>query len=436
MICKQCGAELCKGTQSCSACRTLAASDPPTPPLFHGIVDPEEKLDRRLFVMALMAGAIACLLLLFFLLGSDDKKNHDNLNGPDKSNSAPSAASTNAPSTSPSLHFNCSGRLPITLHGLRVGVTVEEAMNEDPTITALGADKGSESRPATKSQNGLFTRGNSDSGFYEVANFQAGKLIDILSTVSGLSPEDASEFNQNTLQQLGPPDVRVYAGPSTDVWVWIDGDVRIRYTNGAGGSPIPGSRMVSAEIAVYPEIIKGETSADNASGWSGYIRHWWGDKTGDVVTKQLPTELSGLKLRMTPQQVRSALPGIELFRTNAHRQQGNFQGVDVVFWDGLLDFFDRNWDNVPDDQTAQIRQRLMGELGTPSEDARFSEDAETLTWEDGHTKIVYIFGVSRSGTRGVTVMCWDERLQAASDAADAEEHPPQFKPAPDAHSFF
>lgn len=123
---------------------------------------------------------------------------------------------------------------------------------------------------------------------------------------------------------------------------------------------------------------------------------------------------------------------------NARRQQGDFQGGDVVFWDGLLGFFDRRWENVPDDQIDQIRQRLMVELGTPS-DFWFDKDAgfQDLTWEDDHTEIEYMFGGTQSeGIAQVTMFCRDKQLQALSDAADAEEHPPQFYPAPDAHSFF
>jgi len=313
-------------------------------------------------------------------------------------------------------------------------MTVDEAMNEDPTITELGADKSSESKPIANKRNTTLSRGISGSGFYETATFNAGRLIDISSSVSGISPEDASEFNQNTLQQLGTPDVH----PSTNVWVWIDGDVRIRYENRAGGSPGPGSRIVSVEIAIYPEKIKGLMSAENPSGYNEYVRHSWGEKTGDVVIKTLPTELSGLKLRMTPQQVRAVFPSIRIYSMNTRRQQGDFQGGGVVFWDGSLLFFERDWRNVPDDQIDQVRQRLMVELGTPS-DFWFDTDAgfQDLTWEDDHTEIEYMFGKTQSkGIAQVTMFCRDKQLQALSDAADSEEHPPQFYPAPDAHSFF
>jgi len=338
--------------------------------------------------------------------------------------------------TSSELRFSSSGRLPTRLHALRLGMTEKAAIDEDPTISEFGADKGSRSQPMTKNRCRLFTRGSSQSGFYDAANFCGGRLIDISSTVSGLSPQDASDFGQNTLQRLGKPDVRVYAGPSTDVWVWIDGDVRIRYENRLGGSPVQGSRMVSAEIAVYPEVIKGLTPAEDEWGWGQYMRRWWGEKTGDVIIKHLPTEYSGLRLGMTPQQVRLALPGVELFRVNAHRDQGHSNGATVAFWDGQLSFFDREWEDVPDDQVAQIRQRLMVELGTPSQDDKVLDDADTLTWEDGHTKIQYMFGASRGGTRAISVLCWDERLQALYEAADSEEHPPQFKSAPDVRTFF
>jgi hypothetical protein len=379
--------------------------------VFQDIQPTHEGLKRKPLWIVLFVAAIVCILALIF------------------------RPTYNTSTNFPELHFSSSGKIPTKLHIFRLGMTVDEATDQDPTITELGADKGSESKPIANKQNTTLSRGISGSGFYETATFNAGRLIDISSSVSGISPEDASEFNQNTLQQLGTPDVH----PSTNVWVWIDGDVRIRYENQAGGSPAEGSRTARLEIVIYPDIIKGLTSAENPSGYNEYVRHSWGEKIGDVVIKRLPTELSGLKLGMTPQQVRSVFPSIRIYSMmNARRQQGQFQDVDVAFWDGLLGFFDRRWESVPDDQISQIRQRLMVELGTPS-DFWFDTDAgfQDLTWEDDHTEIEYMFGKTQSaGIAQVTVDCWDKRLQALSDAAYVEEWQQGFTPAPQSHSFF
>lgn len=378
--------------------------------VFQDVQPTHEGLKRKPLWIFLFAAAIFCILLLILRPASNTSANF------------------------PELHFSSSGKIPTKLHVFRLGMTVDEAMNEDPTITELGAEKSSESKPIANKRNTTLSRGIPGSGFYETATFNAGRLIDISSSVSGISPEDASEFNQNTLQQLGTPDVH----PSTDVWVWIDGDVRIRYENQAGGSPAEGSRTARLEIVIYPEIINGLTSAENPSGYNEYVRHSWGEKTGDAVIKRLPTELSGLRLGMTPQQVRSVFPSIRIYSMNAHQQQGDFQGVDVAFWDGLLGFFDRRWENVPHDQIDQIRQRLMVELGTPS-DFWFDKNAgfQDLTWEDDHTEIEYMFGKTQSeGIAQVTVLCRDKRLQALFDAAKVEEWKQEFTPAPESHSFF
>lgn len=210
--------------------------------VFKNIQPTHEGSKRKPLWIVLFVAAIVCILSLIF-------------------------RPTSSTSTSfPELHFSSSGRMPTKLHIFRLGMTVDEAMDQDPTITEFGADKGSESKPIANKRNTTLSRGISGSGFYETATFNAGRLIDISSSVSGISPEDASEFNQNTLQQLGTPD----AHPSTGVWVWIDGDVRIRYENRSGGSPAAGSRTVSVEIAIYPEKIRGLTSAENPPGWNEY----------------------------------------------------------------------------------------------------------------------------------------------------------------------
>ena len=155
--------------------------------------------------------------------------------------------------------------------------------------------------------------------------------------------------------QLGKPDVEIYAGSSADAWVWIDGDVRIKYTNDPGGYPA-GARSVSLSMVIYPDLIKSLLAERNKPGrdttqWDADAnlelnKHVFGDDASPVIRKQLPTGLPDVRLRMTPWQVRSALQGIELIRMSTDQQQGELKAqdfsTDVALWDGLVSFVGKN----------------------------------------------------------------------------------------------
>jgi hypothetical protein len=144
----------------------------------------------------------------------------------------------------------------------------------------------------------------------------------------------------------------------------------------------------------------------------------------------MPRDLSGLRLGMTPSEVSRAIPGIKIFRINAHRQEGDLDShaVSVVFWDGLLCSFDEILENVPSDQVARLRRHLIVALGAPAQDIDFSyinKGAETLIWKDDHTEIEYILGATQAfgsakpgNSQSVTVLCWDRQLQALAEAAE------------------
>jgi hypothetical protein len=397
--------------------------------------------------------AIVCLLGLFFFAGSDDKgkqHNDSSLTASNGANSNPNPDSASV--TFPALHFASSGRLPIKLHDLRLGMTVAEAMAEDPNLENQHTDSGSGSQPGASDPNAQLVRRSDRTGFFETASFSNGRLTYVTSTVSSISPEDASLFSRNTLVQLGKPDIEIYAGPSANAWIWIDGDVRIRYTNDPVGNPA-GARTVALSMVIYPDLIKGLLAERSKPGgdptrWDADAnlelnRHDFGEDTSKVVLKELPDGLPDVHLRMTPSQVRSALPGIELTRMSESGQQGTLEAqnvtTDVALWNGLVSFVGRTWGKVPSGQAITLRRNLMEEFGTPS--ARVPpvmNQFESITWENEHTKIVYMFSVIASDkSHQVQAFYYDKQLQALSDANQAREHPQeQFKPAPEEHSFF
>ena len=377
MRCVRCGAELGQNVQSCPSCDTQR-----TPSLFGHVIDAAEWKKRKIG-LALVLGAIACLLVALFSLGGGDKK-QDTINrsgtAPDGtvSDSSQAAASVNFPE----LHFTSSGRLPTKLHIFRLGMSVAEAMAQNPDLKNQHGDSGSGSQSPVSDPDAQLVQRSDRTGFFETASFSNGRLTYVTSTVSSISPKDASLFNKNTLVQLGKPDIEIYAGPSANVWVWIDGDVRIRYDNEPDGQAA-GPRTVDLSMVVYPDLIKsllaerskpgGDSTHLEADANVELNKHYFGDDASPVIRKQLPTGLPDVRLRMTPWQVRQALPGIDLvqmYPESEPRQQGDLKtqdfSTDVALWDGLVSFVGRTWENVPADQVLALRRRLMEDFGTPS----------------------------------------------------------------------
>lgn len=402
--------------------------------------------------MYLMAGAIACVLALFFFAGSDDKKKQDKEGGESAAASgraSPTSSPASAPVNFPALHFASSGRLPTSLHRFRLGMTLAQAIADDPSLKDRRTqnDPGSPS-PLLDPDAVLSTEGFS-AGFYDEAGFSHGALIDISSDVYGIRPDDASQFDQDMLNQLGKPDAKVYAGPSEEVWVWIDGDVRIRYENrlgGTGESAIAGARTLTLAMAIYPAVIK-ETQnsvADSAADRDSNLemeKNFWGEDAGREILKHLPAGLSDVRLRMTPLELRSSFPGIEFTRPYSspeHREEvRELKSANVVtdmnLWDGLVCTIYRRWDHLSANQISDWRRRLTEDLGTPSLRSETpSKELWSYTWEDGTTKIDYTFLKDQ-------VNAWyrDKNPDGLYWGAERANAPPsQPKPAPEVHSFF
>jgi len=444
--CEQCGTELDEGAQSCSTCGVSAASVSKPLALFQVVTQANEKPNRKLR-MALVVGVIVCLFGLIFFVRSGDKKNDDKAHGSAIASDAATSTSkpTPAPVSFPALHFTTSGRLPIMLHRLRLGMSAAEALTEDSSLKGFGTDKSPLSDPGASLCCGSFPQGFDDS-----ASLSHGRIISVVSDVRGISREDALRFNKDTLGQLGKPDVEVYAGSSTTVWVWIDGDVRIRYQNAADGR-LADKRDVSLEMAVYPELIKTFQNLGGNRTFYGDTeaaaeKHKWGEDAGQDTIKQLPSGPSDVKFQMTPSQLRSALPGIELRRAYPdpeRRQTGELDTpnvtTDVSLWDGLVCTVSKGWNDVPADQIPEMRRHLIDEFGTPSDRLPVKE-MESITWEDDHTKIEYLFTarVEKGGRSFVQVMAWyrDKRPDALYYESADSASPSESKPSPELHSFF
>jgi hypothetical protein len=392
-----------------------------------------------------VAAATGCLAVVLVLVAGDEKKEAA---GNTTTKSADTGTEVMAnPATFPELNFHSSGRLPINLHGLRLGMSVAEAVSENPDLK--NNHTGHEASPASDPSAELI-RYSDSRGFFETASFSNGRLTLVDSSVEGISPGDASQFDKNTLVQLGEPDKRLYVGSSAEAWLWIDGDVRIRYDNTNVGKPF-GSRTVALSIVVYPELIKGlvvakDSNVDphlDANANLELNMNQYGEDLGEVQLKQLPAGLSDIPLRMTASQVRAALPGINLVRMTPSGQQGTLTSqnvtTDVAIWNGHVSFVHRTWDHISIDQAREVRDRLMESFGTPSAHVPpVMNGFESITWEDDRTEITYMFSViSADNSHQVQAFYYDKELRALSNSADAAaRYPEEFTPSPQEHSFF
>jgi hypothetical protein len=393
-----------------------------------------------------IAGIIFMIVALDSIFTSTDHQEQNNSTvttvSPSTTDQSPSRAAPSA--TFAPLHFTSSGRLPTKFHGMQLGMSVAEAMAEDPDLkSCLGGPTADQSAtPCTLS-------GDASDGFSLIPVFSQGRLVEIDSEVRNIRPEDAALFNTNTLNQLGKPDVNVYEGPSTDAWVWIDGDVRIRYTNSGNDNTFigrSGPRTVDITLTVYPAMMAMILADKNSKSFASktealMLEQDWNASPLDLRTLQ--RDVSGLELSMTPWQVRSTLPGIEINTISEDEAIGELKtakvDTSVSFWDGRAMAISKFWYDVPTDQLPQIRAKLLKDNGTPSAclPPILPGAPEIFTWEDNETQIDFYLKLKGKGERP-EVDAWftDRRLASLKAAAEAAANPPKFEAAPETHSFF
>ena len=447
MNCKRCGSELTENCQFCPQCGTSAAIITTEPTQAKSKLEVESKRRKKQLKVKVQLCVIFVVLILavFFIANIGDKKesNHGDA-ASDASDSDESTPSMVSPTTNfPALHFTSSGRLPIKIGSFQLGITVADALSIDSNLENCNKDK---IPPSTSDPNVALCPSSysvSD-GFYNTLSFSRGRLELISSALTNVSPEDAAQFNSNTLNQLGKPDVVVYAGPSTDSWVWIDGDVRIHYVNTHYWSE--GTHSITMQLVIYPEFLVGyeNTSPDPALARKDdllkLVKTGWGDESGQIILKPLPTGLPNLQLRMKPWQVRAALPGIVINTNDEHQAQGELNTANadtgVSFWDGMLSGFRVNRYDIPVTQYHKLRDDLIDKLGTPS-GGWPGTGFETINWENNDLYIEYML-VAKVGTDGrpyVSASFSDKRLGTLYHAATSGQ-PPKYNPVPAGHSFF
>lgn len=448
MNCKRCGSELTENGQFCPQCGYSAAITTAAPTQEKSKLDDESRRRKKQQKVKVYFGAIFAvfILVIFFIARSSDMNKTNNGDSADTaSDSDASTPSVVTPTNNfPALHFTSSGRLPINFDSLQLGMSVADALSADSNLVNCQEDK----NPPSTSDPNITLCPSTHSAREEYDNsltFSRGRLVLVISDFANVSPEDAAQFDENTLNQLGKPDVVVFDGPSAEHWVWIDGDIRIQYVNSHYWSQ--DAHSIRMQMAIYPEFLVGyEESTNTASelfrndDLLKIVKRGWGDDMGQVIVKPLTTGLSNLQLRMAPWQVRAALPGIVINTNAEHQAQGELDTANVItsvtFWDGMLSGFRVNRYDIPVNQFPKLRDDLIGEFGTPS--AWWpGTDFETISWENNDIYINYMLS-SNTGKDirpFVTASFSDKRLGTLQEAAMSSQ-PPKYNSVSAGHSFF
>ncbi len=393
---------------------------------------PQNPRGRPVKAVVLIAMALFAGIVVIALISSGDNGATGQATAPAEAQNteAEPQAVASAPSFPP-LHFVTSGRLPTEFHGTHLGSSVEEVIAQDPGFQECVRGAASPSNP-----NESLCQETPD-GYSVILSFMQGRLIDIIANVSAISPGDAALFERSTLTQLGQPAVDVYDGSSERNLVWIDGDLRIRYTSIHGTD---GSRTVTMEMAVYPEMMEameeGKGRLWTSDLWIKQLKRDWGETSAGPERAPLPRGFSDVQLRMTPWQVRTALPGIAISTFSDREATGKLQNdsgeTSMDFWDGQVESIFRSW-HIQPDQITKMQHQLIEKFGSP---LSCDPNALQLTWDDGSTDMTYQLNKGGQAAGEVDVWFSDDELSSLQEAANLAANRPEFKTAPAIHSFF
>ena len=446
MFCTQCDMQVDELAKFCPQCGSAATGTEPVEASAAAVVpttrvDPQNPRPKKLPKLMVGMLTIALLSALFLIQGGNDEKQRK---ASPAAALAPSDAATTPDSTPPAvsippLRFVSSGRLPTKLDKFQLGMSVTEALGK------MSDSDRAYNAPSSSQPNGNLWL-HTTNGLLVICSFSRGRLVEISDSAEGISPDDEAAFRQNTMDQLGEADREIDVGPNTSYWIWIDGDVRVRYRNSLTYD-ITGSRSAEVEVAVYPLLLAEDSSGKAPIGGKEYLRHLkrgWGEDVNEVARKPLPKGLQGdVSLRMKPWQVRSVVPGIQIDSDSERSARGVLgEETTVDFWDGLVSKFCRTWHDLPPDQFPALHDRLIEGLGEPTEILPHmippaKGPGEIITWENTQVEVWYGLGAFEAGgtLQGVSVCFTDKELDRQRRAA-RDTAPPRFRAAPKIRSFF
>ena len=239
-------------------------------------------------------------------------------------------------------------------------------------------------------------------------DFLKGRLYYIGSNLDrAISPSDAKSYDSNILKLLGKPQVVNYRGPDNREWVWIDHDVRIKYSDRLSDRENSDKRSVGLELAIYPALM----AASHGNSVMGDLKSLWGDG-GPRLVRPLPKAYDGVNLGMTPSQVQAVIPGIRIVTDDydygrsigTSSPKGELNLAEFNFWDGHLLGFTRTHHGDDNGVLKAMPSKLIQQLGTPTELHFFQRDHNCQMGErdrDAHisNKFGSPFGISGDPAR-------------------------------------
>ena len=354
------------------------------------------------------------------------KEDTSRSNVPSPSPNDPSPSPQQIPTEGPPLALSTSGRLLKGLHGLELNMTMKDAILMMPHFD--------------EKTSGLLYERNSD-GFEVHVFFNQGRVFLVYSSIESITTEDADSFYKDTIAKLGEPDVAlVHWGKEEKEWIWIDGDLRVRFTDTASGDLGHHFhfRRVTLEIVNFPIYIADlQRHHHSSTDINGVLVHW-----GAVaaVYKQLPTSFdSGVRLGMTPFEVRSLVKGIEISMLDDRVGIGVIRNNDKTSFAMFLDnhlYSICIYSGERRSDLSALREELVSQYGTPT-NSGFLELLPTglgLTWQDDRIRLE----VQDVASANIPEWCLvDEELKDISDLYHNRNRNSQITPkSPEIKSFF
>lgn len=339
-----------------------------------------------------------------------------------------SAASRKALQTTnfPPLRIESSGRLPQQAQGLSLGMSVAQALSSEANLQPFSRD---EKIDPVAPQVGLF--GRTARGFDNMLLFEHGSLVHIDFGLTNISPADTAALLEDTLAQLGPPTKTIWNFPETSQLLWIDGDVRISYSDQASGS----ARQPRLEIVDWPVYRRTLLSARDE-----LVRHQemvqWGEET--FAPKSLPREFAGVQLGMRPWQMRAALGSSGLERSALCdagcqcwiKNLRGSQSIDLTLWQDQVITIHEELDNIKAGDIPRIENQWLDRYGMPLQG---SDAIGDFAWTDGQVKLDCMFSGARAEGRVQECYMSDLHMLRIWNARISKQ---TYSPAPSFKSFF
>jgi hypothetical protein len=385
---------------------------------------------------------VALLTALPFLVGSIFLRSSSESPTKVDSNSLETQVSGNIEAHAAPLPIKSSGRLPMELQGLTVGVTYDEAIAVYPVLRQGGPKDDTELRGGPK-----------PGGLAHRVYISHGRAIMVGSYLEKLRPSEASEFQNDVLLRLGKPDSDFRADPGVTNWVWIDGDLRVTFRSDSAIRCPPDARNISLELAYWPSYHSKPKSYTGTSEFlrraAALSRDWESGISGEATspvqpTKGLPRELAGVQLGIESSLASNVYSGMKI-------QDGGREGDSNVIRcldQGLDSLCIDSWH----DRVYKISQiRTLSQSAFESEGLRlldrwFGSPASFIAspdrsqvfgyWTDGVTSFNQFMARRDNGEFYATTDVSDVAMQKEAQSAHCAERSEGYAQSPESKSLF